>query len=64
MPWFGADPRGIENFGVAALHADGSFETWCCSSVDEDLQLIGGAQAEGIGCSCGGHQPLAVTREF
>jgi predicted nuclease with RNAse H fold len=48
--WFGADPGGVRNFGVAALHADGSFETWCRSSVDEAVALMEGADGVGIDC--------------
>jgi predicted nuclease with RNAse H fold len=50
MTWFGADPGGKGTFGIAKLEADGSFETWCRSSVDEALQLIDGAEAVGIDC--------------
>ena len=50
MAWCGADPGGRNNFGIAALHSNGSFETWCCSSVDEALQLMGDYQAVGIDC--------------
>jgi predicted nuclease with RNAse H fold len=50
MTWFGADPGGIDNFGVAALHADGSFDTWGRSSVDEAVELIDAPEAIGIDC--------------
>jgi hypothetical protein len=50
MTWFGADPGGIKNFGIAVLQADGSFRAWCRSSVDEAVQLIEGPQAVGIDC--------------
>lgn len=52
MTWFGADPGGDGNFGIAALHADGSFETWCCSSVDEAVRLVGEASTVGVGIDC------------
>jgi hypothetical protein len=50
MSWFGADPGGIDRFGIAELHADGSFNTWCCSSVDEAVELIKNPEAIGIDC--------------
>jgi predicted nuclease with RNAse H fold len=50
MTWFGADPGGIRKFGIARLKADGSFDTWCCSSVDEAVSLIESPEAVGIDC--------------
>ena len=50
MSWFGADPGGKGKFAVAKLDADGRFETWCCSSVEEALQWIKSAKAVGIDC--------------
>lgn len=50
MAWFGADPGGERKFGIASLHADGSFETRCCSSVDEALEFLKDAEAVGIDC--------------
>ena len=50
MAWFGADPGGKDKFGVAALRADGSFDTWCCSSVDQAVRLIDTPEAIGIDC--------------
>ena len=47
MNWYGADPGGIRDFGVAALEEDGSFKTWLCSSVDEALTRI--IEPSGIG---------------
>jgi predicted nuclease with RNAse H fold len=51
MAWFGADPGGNNKFGIAKLDGDGSFNTWCCSSVDEAVQLIDD-DAEGVGIDC------------
>jgi predicted nuclease with RNAse H fold len=48
--WFGADPGGEDRFGVASLRADGSFDTWCCSSVDDAVRLIDSPRAIGIDC--------------
>lgn len=50
MTWFGADPGGKDKFGVAALHADGSFDTWCCSSVDQAVRIMDAPKAAGIDC--------------
>jgi predicted nuclease with RNAse H fold len=50
MTWFGADPGGEDCFGIAALRADGSFDTFCCSSVDEAVRLIDLPEAIGIDC--------------
>jgi predicted nuclease with RNAse H fold len=50
MAWYGADPGGIDNFGVAALHDNGTFETWCCSSVGEAIDHIRQPKAVGIDC--------------
>jgi predicted nuclease with RNAse H fold len=50
MAWFGADPGGLENFGLAELHDDGSFRTCCCSSVDEAVNWIEQPEAVGIDC--------------
>lgn len=52
MAWFGADPGGVKNksFGLAELHADGSFKTECCSSVDEAVAWIDQPDAVGIDC--------------
>jgi predicted nuclease with RNAse H fold len=48
VTWFGADPGGENCFGIAALRADGSFETFCCSSVDEAIRLIDFPEGIGI----------------
>jgi predicted nuclease with RNAse H fold len=50
MAWYGADPGGIDKFGVAALHDNGTFDTWCCSSVGEALDHIRQPKAVGIDC--------------
>jgi hypothetical protein len=47
---YGADPGGINCFGVAALEDNGSFKTWLCSSVDEALTKI--VQPSGVGIDC------------
>jgi hypothetical protein len=61
MAWFGGDPGGKNAFGIAALHADGTFDTWCCSSVDEAVRLIEHPATIGIDCQCGGRQPAAAV---
>jgi hypothetical protein len=59
--WFGADPGGEDRFGVASLRADGSFDTWCCSSVDDAVRLIDSPRAIGIEVQCGGRRlPVGV----
>jgi predicted nuclease with RNAse H fold len=50
MVWFGADPGGLNKFGLAALHASGRFETQRCSSVDDALSWIKQPEAVGIDC--------------
>jgi hypothetical protein len=50
MTWHGADPGGINCFGVAALEDDGSFKTWLCSSVDEAMTKI--VEPTGVGIDC------------
>jgi predicted nuclease with RNAse H fold len=50
MAWFGADPGGVNNFGLAVLHEDGHFETECCSSVDDAVNWIKQPEAVGIDC--------------
>ena len=37
MPWYGVDPGGVSHFGVALLRRNGTFKTWCRSSVDEAI---------------------------
>jgi hypothetical protein len=49
-PWLGADPGGINSFGVARLYADGQFDTKIVSSVDEASTFIGTSVAVGIDC--------------
>ena len=36
--WVGADPGGKNKFGVAILHDDGTFKTFCVSCADEALE--------------------------
>lgn len=48
MSWYGTDPGGKGNFGVARLEADGTFRTWKCSSVDHALQHIDNPMGVGI----------------
>jgi hypothetical protein len=50
LTWYGADPGGLNCFGVAALADNGSFKTWLCSSVDEALAKID--QPSGVGIDC------------
>lgn len=38
--WVGADPGGINAFGLAFLARDGSVQTYCVSSADEAVNLI------------------------
>jgi predicted nuclease with RNAse H fold len=40
MIWFGADPGGEGNFGVAILREDGSFDTAVCSCADEAVAWL------------------------
>jgi hypothetical protein len=50
LTWYGADPGGIDSYGVAAIEDDGSFKTWLCSSVDEALTKIDHPTGLGIDC--------------
>ncbi|MGA0534354.1 MULTISPECIES: DUF429 domain-containing protein [Hansschlegelia] len=50
MTWYGADPGGINAFGLAALEGDGSFRTWICSSVDGAMSHI--VEPAGLGIDC------------
>ena len=38
--WFGADPGGQNKFGVAILHDDGAFKTFCVSCADEAYEKL------------------------
>ena len=50
MTWYGADPGGEKRFGMAALEADGSFETQLYSSVQEAFEYV--QRPAGIGIDC------------
>jgi len=53
MTWFGADPGGVDNFGIAVLQEDGTYETKCVSSVDEATDWIFGlGHPNGVGIDC------------
>jgi Protein of unknown function (DUF429) len=49
--WFGCDPGGKNNFGVAKLYPSGTFETYNLSSVDEVMQSIDELPL-GVGIDC------------
>jgi hypothetical protein len=40
MIWFGADPGGKNNFGVAVLLDDGTYKTECVSFVEQAIDWI------------------------
>jgi Protein of unknown function (DUF429) len=42
MVWFGADPGGKKNFGVAVVQEDGTYQTACVGFVDEAVDWIRG----------------------
>src|SRR5258708_39832371 len=53
MTWFGADPGGADNFGVAVLRENGTCVTKCVSGADEALNWIckfGRPKGAGIDC--------------
>jgi predicted nuclease with RNAse H fold len=53
MTWFGADPGGADNFGVAVFREDGTYVTKCVSCADEALNWIckfGRPNGAGIDC--------------
>jgi hypothetical protein len=52
--WFGADPGGRENFGVAALADDGEYETYCVSCADEAVHWVKelAEKPQGLGIDC------------
>ncbi len=40
MAWFGADPGGMDKFGVALLDPDGSFESAVVSCAEEAIEWL------------------------
>jgi predicted nuclease with RNAse H fold len=38
--WIGLDPGGLNNFGVAILKDDGSYQTYCVSSAEQAIKLL------------------------
>lgn len=38
--WIGADPGGMNNFGLAILESNGSAQTWCVNCADEAVDAI------------------------
>jgi predicted nuclease with RNAse H fold len=51
MVWFGADPGGTKNFGVAILRDDGTYRTKCVNCADEAVEEIS-ERPGGIGIDC------------
>jgi hypothetical protein len=51
MVWFGADPGGTRNFGVAVLRYDGSYITKCVDCADEAVEQMS-ERPGGIGIDC------------
>jgi predicted nuclease with RNAse H fold len=51
MLWFGADPGGKKNFGVAILRDDGSYCTKCVDCADEAVEWMS-ERPGGIGIDC------------
>jgi predicted nuclease with RNAse H fold len=51
MVWFGADPGGKKNFGVAILRGDGSYSTNCVNCADEAVEQMS-ERPDGIGIDC------------
>ena len=49
--WFGADPGGVDNFGIAVLRKDGTYDTKCVNCVDDAMDWIGG-RPNGVGIDC------------
>ena len=53
MTWFGADPGGENNFGIAVLYEDGTYKTKCVDCADEAIDWIrkfGRPNGAGIDC--------------
>src|SRR5262245_2929900 len=40
MIWFGADPGGKKNFGIAVIREDSTYETKCVDCADEAIDWI------------------------
>ena len=51
MLWFGADPGGNGNFGVAILRDDGSYSTICVDCADHAVARMS-ERPDGIGIDC------------
>src|SRR5262249_41364779 len=53
MTWLGADPGGMDNFGVAVLREDGTYDTQCVNCADEAITWIGKfGRRHGVGIDC------------
>jgi predicted nuclease with RNAse H fold len=53
MTWFGADPGGADNFGVAVLREDGTYNTQCVNCADEAITWIREfGRPNGVGIDC------------
>jgi predicted nuclease with RNAse H fold len=53
MTWFGADPGGVDNFGVAALREDGTYDTKCVSCADDAMNWVRSlGRPNGVGIDC------------
>jgi predicted nuclease with RNAse H fold len=53
MTWFGADPGGAENFGVAILREDGTYVTGCVSCADDAVDWVREhGRPNGVGIDC------------
>jgi predicted nuclease with RNAse H fold len=52
MIWFGADPGGKKNFGVAILKDDGSYCTKCVDCADDALSWLSEFRPNDIGIDC------------
>jgi predicted nuclease with RNAse H fold len=53
MTWFGADPGGENNFGIAVLYEDGKYKTRCVGCVDEAMEWICEiGRPNGVGIDC------------
>src|SRR5262245_26946945 len=51
MNWFGADPGGKNNFGVAILRHDGTYRTSCVDCADDAVAWMT-ERPDGIGIDC------------
>jgi len=52
MTWAGADPGGKNQFGLALLEDDGTFETHCVSYVDQAIEGLYRKNLFGLGIDC------------